>query len=908
MMSTSPPPPAPSVLDDPLWVVSMRGTIPDAAEIGGKAYNLVRLARMPPAVPAFFVIRAGALAHLLGGGALPETEEQLERVRERALSMPLPDSMREALREALDAVGRGPLAVRSSAVGEDGARSSFAGQYETVLGVAPDEDAVWSAARRVWASAFHPRAEAYRRERGERGGAMAVVVQRLVQPEAAGVAFSVDPVSGDGATAVVSAVHGLGEGLVSGALDADTYYVRTAPDGGATVDAKVARKRHALHFDAAAVEVRAEELAPALRDEPVLTEAEARAIAEQARALAAAFGGEQDVEWARAAGPDGERQLFVLQARPITTLGEARPGTLRVWDNENLVESLPGVTLPLTYSVARRAFGHLYEGHCLAMGASEGDVADHRAAFHDLVGLVRGRAYYDAAALTRIGLLVPGTELRDGEVAAKRVPPAPLQEPPPGSLPPDLVAAARAFDVPNEMLQGTARLGGELDDFHSRVREVLDPLVSADFGGATPDELRGHYERLDREFLAHWRGPMRNDGLVPNWMALLRHMVRTWLPGIPPAALPNQLVAGGSDLLSAEPVRLLAALAGRARGDARLHALLTGDAAAPEVWDALHADPAPAFAELAAGLREFQERFGDRCPDELKLEAISYAESPEALVQALRACAAAGAAPAGGGEEMRADAVAMVRERLSPDQETLFFAVVEQLRQVVHGRENTRFERTRAFGVIRRLFTAMGARLAAAGALAAARDVFYLTTDEIFGWLDGHSVNGDLRPLVDARRAEFDAYRLMPDPPHRFATRGPPALSALEPCARPGAPMSAGPDGTLRGTGCCPGVVRAEVRVVRDPRQPGDLAGRILVAEQTDPGWTLLFPAAAGVLVERGSILSHAALVARELGVPCVVGIPGLLDTLRDGERVEMDGASGIVRRISETEEETESA
>jgi pyruvate,water dikinase len=94
--------------------------------------------------------------------------------------------------------------------------------------------------------------------------------------------------------------------------------------------------------------------------------------------------------------------------------------------------------------------------------------------------------------------------------------------------------------------------------------------------------------------------------------------------------------------------------------------------------------------------------------------------------------------------------------------------------------------------------------------------------------------------------------------------------------------------------------------MVRDPRQPGDLAGRILVAEQTDPGWTLLFPAAAGVLVERGSILSHAALVARELGVPCIVGIAGLLSTLRDGEVVEMDGATGIVRRLPPAEAEAE--
>ncbi len=894
-MNFSPPLSAAHPAGDPLWVFTGRGPAPGPTEIGGKAFNLVRLGRMAHAVPQFFVMRAGALTHLLGGGAVPQTAGEAERLRERAACVPLPDAVRGALRAALEAVGHGPLAVRSSAVGEDGERNSFAGQFETVLGVPPDEDEVWRAVCRVWASAFCPRAEAYRRARGERAGAMAVVVQRLVEPAAAGVAFSVDPVSGDGATAVVSAVYGLGEGLVSGALDADTYYVRTAAGEGATVEARVAAKRHALHFDAAAGEVRTGEVPPELQGEPVLTEAEARAIAQRARALAASLGAEQDVEWALAPGPDGPRHLFVLQARPITTLGEARPGALRVWDNENLVESLPGVTLPLTYSVVRRVFGQLYVGHCLALGASERDVADNRAAFDTIVGLVRGRAYYDVAALNRVLRLTPRMKAREGHAVPRRMRPADPGESFPG-LPPDLVLAARAFELPAPVLRGTARLAAELDDFRRRVREVLDPLVAADFGGATPDELRGHYERLDRDLLAHWHGPMLNDVLMLSWMGLLQHLVRSWLPGAAPGALVNQLAAGASDLVSAEPVQLLATLAARARGDARLRALLAGDASDAAVWEALHADPA--FAEMAAGLREFQARFGDRCPDEWTLEATSYAESPDALVQALRACAAADQAPAGRGEELRARAEATVREQLSPDRVALFFAVADQARQLVQQRENTRFERTRAFGVIRRLFTAMGARLAGAGALADPRDVFYLTTDELFEWLDGRSVNGDLRPLAAARRAEFEAYRLLPDPPRRFATRGPPALSALEPVAPPGGPPPAGPHGMLRGMGCCPGVVRAAVRVVRDPRQPGELAGRILVAEQTDPGWTLLFPAAAGVLVERGSILSHAALVARELGVPCVVGIPRLLEVLRDGEVVEMDGATGIVRRV----------
>ncbi|HEU0051553.1 MAG TPA: PEP/pyruvate-binding domain-containing protein, partial [Longimicrobium sp.] len=516
-MSTTLSRPEPSVQGDPVWMFTMKGPLPGQEEIGGKAYNLARLARMIPAVPPFFVLPADALTRLLGGGEFPDTEEEAERMREKAARLPLADEVRAALREALEAIGEGPLAVRSSAVGEDGGKSSFAGQFETVLGVAPDADEVWRAVLRVWASAFHPRVVAYRRERGEGAGAMAVVVQRLVEPEAAGVAFSVDPVSGDGAPAVVSAVYGLGEGLVSGALDADTSYVRFAPGGAPTVETKVARKPHALRFDEATAAVVTDEVAPELRDRPVLDDDEAGVVAEYARALAAALGEEQDVEWALAPGPAGERQLFLLQTRPITTLGGVRPDTLRVWTNENIVESLPGVTLPLTYSVARRAFAQLYVGHCLAMGASEEDIAENRALFDDIVGLVRGRAYDDVGALDRVLRLAPGRESGDERAAPNAVSAAASDEPLPESLPPELVRAALALDTPDQVLRDTARLVDELDAFRARVREVLDPLAAADFGGATADALRGHYERLDRELLAHWHGPMLNDYLLRYW-------------------------------------------------------------------------------------------------------------------------------------------------------------------------------------------------------------------------------------------------------------------------------------------------------------------------------------------------------------------------------------------------------
>jgi rifampicin phosphotransferase len=187
----------------------------------------------------------------------------------------------------------------------------------------------------------------------------------------------------------------------------------------------------------------------------------------------------------------------------------------------------------------------------------------------------------------------------------------------------------------------------------------------------------------------------------------------------------------------------------------------------------------------------------------------------------------------------------------------------------------------------------MGARLAEAGALRSPRDVFFLTQSEVLAALAGEGAV-DLPRLIAARRREFERYRAEPPPPSRFESVGPPrAPRASE------YPHLVGSTGSrLKGLGCSAGVVRAPVRIVRDPRREGGLGGHILVAERTDPGWTVLFPLAVGLLVERGSLLSHSATVAREMGLPCIVSVHGLTHGLQDGEMVEMDGTAGTVIRL----------
>ncbi|MGE3855029.1 MAG: PEP-utilizing enzyme, partial [Planctomycetota bacterium] len=244
--------------------------------------------------------------------------------------------------------------------------------------------------------------------------------------------------------------------------------------------------------------------------------------------------------------------------------------------------------------------------------------------------------------------------------------------------------------------------------------------------------------------------------------------------------------------------------------------------------------------------------------------------------------------------ERRAEAEREMRGRLGGFAWRRLAHSLRNARQGIKARERMRLARTRLFGLFRDVYLAIGARLHAAGRLDSARDVFWLTTDELQEFCEGRATTTNLAALAAVRRAEFAAFesREMPD---RFDTVGPAGFAQFVRPAREAADTSAA---TLRGTGCSAGVVEAELAVILRPDDDLAINGRILTTVRTDPGWAPLFPSAAGELIARGSTLSHSAVLARELGIPAVVGVQNLLKIVRQGERVRLDGATGIVQRL----------
>ncbi|HET9326665.1 MAG TPA: PEP/pyruvate-binding domain-containing protein [Candidatus Eisenbacteria bacterium] len=883
-------------------------------QVGGKGHHLERLLALARGdagfcVPSFVVVTTRAYDTLVGSARPWPADEAQARARAAEVrAAPLPPELEHDLPAALKSSGldRRLLAVRSSAAAEDSAARSFAGQFDSVLGVRADDDleALKRALRQVWASAFNAWAAAY----GAAGGAvapvrMAVVIQEMVDPRVSGVAFSADPVSGARHTAVVSAVHGLGEGLVSGELDADTYRVRFASDS-VHVESSLARKTHAVRLTASGG-TQLEALPEERQDAPALGDEEAKRVARVARQLERAFGSPQDIEWALGGAPD---RLFVLQARPITTLGSSRvaprTGERWVWDNSNIIESYSGVTTPLTFTFAREVYESVYRQFCRLMGTPEALIESHQPVFANMLGLVRGRVYYNLLNWYRTLALLPGFQFNRSFMERMMGVREALEDPPPppsaGNRLRDLASLTRMI---LRMVREAGKLQREVPAFHARVESAIGPLRHADVSAWPAAEALALYHQLERRLLEQWRPPLVNDFFAMVFFGVLSRLTERWLPGSPPT-LVNDLLCGEGGIVSTEPARRVMALAGLVRQDPEL---IQAFAAEPDDRQLLaRLERLPGAEALVREIHRYLDDFGDRCMEELKLETVTLGEDPAFLIAMIRAYATRGTTdPKAAWERERAirrGAEAQVKANLEGWKHALYQWVLVRARRRVRDRENLRFERTRVFGVVRRIVIALGRDLARQGRIADARDVFHLTRHELFAAFEGGS-NADLQALVRERRERFESWARETPPPDRFETYGAPGAwgpdwiaSAESATLAPGAGAA-----ELRGTGCCPGVVKAPVRVVRDPRGARDLEGKILVAERTDPGWTLLFPAVRGLLVQRGSLLSHSAIVAREMGLPCVVGIPGLLDILEDGEVVEMDGAAGVVRRQKAT-------
>ena len=433
--------------------------------------------------------------------------------------------------------------------------------------------------------------------------------------------------------------------------------------------------------------------------------------------------------------------------------------------------------------------------------------------------------------------------------------------------------------------------------FHKQLKRALKPVPLANYG---VEQLIDYYDGLQAEVIPAWETPLLNDLYCMICHGLLRKLCVAWLPP-ELAEAHNELVAGEAGIISLEPVRRMKEMANLVVDEEFAALLRTGSL--QDVERAMQGQPA--FERV---YRTYLTAFGDRCIDELKLESIVLAEDPLPLLRAVGDLYAV--TKHSGGDLGASDSAENSRELLEgtvsaafkgrPFRRLVFALALKSARDRIRDRENLRFERTRVYGRVRAVFLRIGEQLVDAGCIAERDDVFYLDVREISEFIRGTAPSAALGEVARARREEFDGYRRAEGPPRRFVTEGPPHLPASRRVID--VPSATEQGDSRTGQACSPGVVRGRVRVVRDPRAADIEYGDILVAERTDPGWVTIFPRVSGMVMERGSLLSHSAIVARELKLPCIVGVADACEWLVDGDWVEIDGATGTVRRVARHE------
>ena len=833
----------------------------DLPHVGGKGLNLGKLTRAGFRVPQGFCVTTDAYRFSVQN----LSEQSASAIKELVLSQELVAEIHTA-REKLQTA---TVAVRSSATAEDLAEASFAGQQDTFLNVASDE--LLDALKACWASLWSERAIAYRQTQGigDEGLAMAVVVQEMCEADVSGVLFTVSPFRAD--VSIVESNWGLGESVVSGAITPDSFHI--SRETGEILEKNVATKREMV--TAAGVS----EVSSAQRDVPSLTDAQLQELTQLGMQIETFYGKPMDIEWALA-----DEQFVLLQARDITTpvtpttsservhptsgtdtesVEKIRQAEIQileacaeaygtVWCHYNLAEVLPA-PLPMTWAIVKEfmsdagGLGKAYRGlgfHPRKRGDSDG-----------VLDLICGRVYVNLNREAE--LYFEGFPFAHDFNALKQNPQQAMY----AQAQTDITRSNASFwlKLPLHIIRmskAEMRLRRCRSDFDRLLREEVFPAFQAE---VEAEQNLSYSELSDAELVTKfqtWRTKTLDD-FAP------KALTATLLAGFSlqrlEAALQKCLDETAAKVLAS---RLISGLSGNltVETNERLWRVANGDLT----------------------LTDFIKNYGHRAVDEFELAQPRWREDTTYLEQVIASFqheASEGDGQQFAGQvEQRESAEAELNTALG-DKANLQKQIESELdftRRYMPFRETAKFYLMLGYEQIRRALLELDNRYELEGG------IFYLVPDELESLIDGD----DFSDIIATRRTERELMLQIEIPDVIFS-------DALE---QIGAPVSIDAAEKYTGVGVSAGVAIGKARVLLTPSDvnPSD-RDYILVCPSTDPAWTPLFLHAAGLVMERGGILSHGAVVAREYGVPAVANIPHATQRIADGQELQVDGDKGIV-------------
>ncbi len=870
------------------------------SQVGGKAYNLAKLEKCKVSTPDWFCITSDYFQTIV------DKNDRLNALIEEYTNLESIDGLKELIKNIHDQIDLCEIdiidkvathlerdmhyAVRSSAADEDGAHFSFAGQLESFLYV-QGEDKIAKAIKDCFKSNFSLTALTYRFKNGihQTTPKMAVIIQEMIDPEKSGVMFTANPINGRRDQMLLSANFGQGEGVVSGECNTDEYTI----DDNEEIKYEIREKDFKIIADYDLKTTKKVNIEESQKLSHVLTDSEIRELRELALNILTIKKKPQDIEFCIREG-----EIYIVQTRDITSLPKDKRSKFEnVFDNSNIQESFNGVTTPLTFSYASKMYYKVYHQLLGLSGLSEEELKKHEKRHKNMIALIEGRVFYNIQSWYKGLLLLPSfnQSKEDMEKMMGITDPVDFIEDKQLSFREKLAMLPNMIRCFGSLLWYFSKIDKVVENFMTDFYKVYHTIDYSKLNRLSLTELFELTEELDKKITDKWHAPLINDFYV---MMMNGKMYR-WMDKLkvenPDITLGN-LLSGEHDIASTQPTKELLKISDQIKKwDAEsIKTFLNMEN--HKVLDYLYINNIRVYNMCL----EYIENYGDRTIGELKLESLSLREDPSFLINILKNYVQKEDLNYEGfiANEMElrdseeAKIAPIVKERLSIFSRSKFYKDLSKLRKAIRYRENTRLLRTKSFGISRQIYSEMGKQLAAFEIINAPEDIYYLTLNELEEFKDGRIVQRNLKALIELRKEEYQSYE-MNEPGHHFTTHG---FVHVANSFEYDGNTEFDPDGALKGIGCYPGHIKGEVALLFKPDEGIDVNDKILCTVRTDPGWAPLFPSIKGLLVEKGSTLSHSAVIARELKIPTIVGVPNITKVLENGQMIEMDCDKGIIK------------
>lgn len=722
----------------------------------------------------------------------------------------------------------GVVSVRSSASSEDGNTASFAGQFTTELNV--PINGINAAVKRVRSVPETDGFKEYCKSNGIAPEKISIcaIVQEMIEAELSGVIFTANPAGLLNETVVVIG-KGTGNNIVEDKVPATTYYC--CSDGNYYSEST--------------------------ENSPLIPEKALRKILAEADRIKSLFGCDCDIEFAMKSD-----KIYILQARPITTLNACEQIIL---DNSNIAESYPGITLPLTQSFIRTAYYRVFKNVLLRLTHEPRTVKRIDKTLRNMVDSANGRIYYRISNWYDVILFLPFSKkiipvwqemlgVKNKKVSSKIA----------GHI--GFLTHVKVFFSFMYLIVSCPKLMRKLS---AEFEDMIRFFKSVDIDKISSEEILIHYKNVLDKVTEKWDLTLVND----MYSFIFTGLLKAWLKAkkVKDAdGMANSLISGINGIASMRPITSLVDIAAMAKSCGELEKI--SEIHSSEDFTA-YLKGGGKFARM---LTEYIEIYGDRGPEELKLESRTFRTNPELLCMKIAECSENG-----------------VNVKVSAKKNSLHGVCGILARKAALGiknREKSRLDRTRLYGMMRSMMLRVGTELAKNKQIDKPRDIFYLKYGEIEkAVLDGENFS----KTVNERRELYRRFELLPAYSRlvfagRVFDKAPHDICGMENVEAD----------VLHGTPCSNGKVRGELLVVTDPDSCPDTRGKIIVAQMTDPGWVFIIAGAAGLISEKGSLLSHTAIISRELKKPCVVGVENAFRLLRSGDIAELDGTSGTIKII----------